>query len=308
MAYCLLGIFGVQIPMLYGEGSKAFIRLQEEIIKESNDLSLFAWQAEATSQKHWGVLALSPNDFSDCADVELWDDPMYNDEFAVTSKGLRVTPVSGGGLRLGRDDTYILNLRCYRQGSDKDLGIFLRKHGCDVYTRVLPEALADVQDSKREITGAKGRMFYISKMVSPVLSVVLGASHRNAIDLSRAKEALKKVNYRLNHEGGIHPVGHWDTQRSMFLTQGMRELSCRLTFEPHSDHEKSPLVLDCTLRDGILSVSFVIGGLGKPAKCRVLQKRNSRGKVVDWLEAKVIQEAVKGQPVYFVAIDVLPVF
>jgi len=27
-AYCLLGIFGVNMPLLYGEGSKAFIRLQ----------------------------------------------------------------------------------------------------------------------------------------------------------------------------------------------------------------------------------------------------------------------------------------
>ncbi|KAI5924952.1 hypothetical protein F4810DRAFT_700414 [Camillea tinctor] len=42
LAYCLLGIFDVNMPMLYGEGSKAFIRLQEEIIKSSNDLSIFA--------------------------------------------------------------------------------------------------------------------------------------------------------------------------------------------------------------------------------------------------------------------------
>ncbi|KAJ2896788.1 hypothetical protein MKZ38_005234 [Zalerion maritima] len=32
-AYCLLGLFDVSMPMLYGEGSKAFIRLQEEIIR-----------------------------------------------------------------------------------------------------------------------------------------------------------------------------------------------------------------------------------------------------------------------------------
>jgi hypothetical protein len=28
LAYCLLGIFGVNMPLLYGEGSKAFLRLQ----------------------------------------------------------------------------------------------------------------------------------------------------------------------------------------------------------------------------------------------------------------------------------------
>lgn len=37
MAYCLLGIFGVNMPLLYGEGDKAFKRLQEQIIKETED-------------------------------------------------------------------------------------------------------------------------------------------------------------------------------------------------------------------------------------------------------------------------------
>ena len=41
-AYCLLGIFDVNMPMLYGEGEKAFLRLQEEIIKQSDDHSIFA--------------------------------------------------------------------------------------------------------------------------------------------------------------------------------------------------------------------------------------------------------------------------
>ncbi|PMD32964.1 HET-domain-containing protein [Hyaloscypha variabilis F] len=42
-AYSLLGIFDVHMPMLYGEGSHAFIRLQEEIIKRSTDHTIFAW-------------------------------------------------------------------------------------------------------------------------------------------------------------------------------------------------------------------------------------------------------------------------
>jgi hypothetical protein len=31
------------MPLLYGEGKRAFIRLQEEIMKETDDQSLFAW-------------------------------------------------------------------------------------------------------------------------------------------------------------------------------------------------------------------------------------------------------------------------
>jgi hypothetical protein len=33
LAYCLMGIFGVNMPLLYGEGMKSFARLQEEILK-----------------------------------------------------------------------------------------------------------------------------------------------------------------------------------------------------------------------------------------------------------------------------------
>ncbi|KAK4457239.1 heterokaryon incompatibility protein-domain-containing protein, partial [Cladorrhinum samala] len=42
-AYCLLGIFGVHMPLLYGEGRAAFRRLQEEIIKQTEDDSIFLW-------------------------------------------------------------------------------------------------------------------------------------------------------------------------------------------------------------------------------------------------------------------------
>lgn len=43
-AYCLLGLFDINMPLLYGEGAKAFARLQHEIIKSSDDESIFAWR------------------------------------------------------------------------------------------------------------------------------------------------------------------------------------------------------------------------------------------------------------------------
>jgi hypothetical protein len=42
-AYALLGILDVNIPLLYGEGPRAFQRLQEEIIKVAEDISILAW-------------------------------------------------------------------------------------------------------------------------------------------------------------------------------------------------------------------------------------------------------------------------
>ncbi|KAI0327198.1 HET-domain-containing protein [Cubamyces sp. BRFM 1775] len=42
-AYSLMGLFGIRMPAVYGEGRQAFIRLQEEILKRIPDQSLFAW-------------------------------------------------------------------------------------------------------------------------------------------------------------------------------------------------------------------------------------------------------------------------
>jgi hypothetical protein len=43
-AYCLMGLFQVNMPLLYGEGRRAFRRLQEEIIRAREDYSIFVWQ------------------------------------------------------------------------------------------------------------------------------------------------------------------------------------------------------------------------------------------------------------------------
>ena len=42
-AYSLLGLFDVNMPLLYGEGKRAFRRLQIEIIKDSRDETILAW-------------------------------------------------------------------------------------------------------------------------------------------------------------------------------------------------------------------------------------------------------------------------
>lgn len=44
IAYSLLGLFDINMPLLYGEGSKAFLRLQGELVKSyPYDHSIFAW-------------------------------------------------------------------------------------------------------------------------------------------------------------------------------------------------------------------------------------------------------------------------
>ncbi|KAI0702352.1 heterokaryon incompatibility protein-domain-containing protein [Cerioporus squamosus] len=74
-AYCLLGIFDVNMPTLYGEGRRAFQRLQEEIMKRSTDTTLFAWgrrfdfdQLQQTNEPvPSGLFSSSPFRFRACA-------------------------------------------------------------------------------------------------------------------------------------------------------------------------------------------------------------------------------------------------
>lgn len=68
IAYCLLGIFDVNMPLLYGEGRKAFLRLELEILKKSDDESIFAWTSLAIMGPS-GLLALWPDAFADSADI-----------------------------------------------------------------------------------------------------------------------------------------------------------------------------------------------------------------------------------------------
>lgn len=59
-AYSLLGLFDVVMLLLYGEGRKAFRRLQEHIIAQTNDETGFPWTSEASITQS-GMLAPWPD-------------------------------------------------------------------------------------------------------------------------------------------------------------------------------------------------------------------------------------------------------
>ncbi|KAI6038192.1 heterokaryon incompatibility protein-domain-containing protein, partial [Pisolithus marmoratus] len=68
-AYSLLGLLGVHMPMLYGEGKNAFRRLQLEIIRTSNDQSIFAWGLTRKFGWSSSILADDPSCFRGCDKV-----------------------------------------------------------------------------------------------------------------------------------------------------------------------------------------------------------------------------------------------
>ncbi|KAK0649143.1 heterokaryon incompatibility protein-domain-containing protein [Cercophora newfieldiana] len=63
VAYSLMGIFDINMPLLYGEGAKAFLRLQEEIMKTTYDHTIFCWSDPSATcfiRFVYGDLAGSP--------------------------------------------------------------------------------------------------------------------------------------------------------------------------------------------------------------------------------------------------------
>jgi hypothetical protein len=167
-AYCLLGLLELNMPLLYGEGKNAFRRLQEEIIRSTADLSIFAWrlktsleleqEAESTSPfSHanyagtpslgrlpvifndiilCGVLAGSAAAFFDCSKYKIRQHGLLR-EFSVTNIGIKIrAQILGKKLGYYGSKGYVLPLNCTLGG--RAIGLCLRQVGHDEYLRADP--------------------------------------------------------------------------------------------------------------------------------------------------------------------------
>ena len=109
MAYSLMGIFDVNMPLLYGEGKKAFTRLQHEIAKISSDESLFAWKDDGLVES--GLFAQSPKAFAESGEVVQISSNDYRythrAPYTVTNRGLAIEVFAGWDSR----STFILDRR-----------------------------------------------------------------------------------------------------------------------------------------------------------------------------------------------------
>lgn len=263
MAYCLLGIFNVNMPMLYGERERAFIRLQEEIMRESNDTSLFAWRAAPDGQAFRGILAQSPSEFANAAGIEHSSDARFDTEFSITNKGIRMNTNLWNA-----DGKPIFPLKC-RLGS-KTLAIHLHQHGAGVYARAMPELLlAGSRNEKtwkaQGITGAVAHMtpLWISKTVSYSVSASISVSHRYGIRLRHGfsfSEYLGATAGSADRPGAktrvawVHPSDHWDSSRELFLTRGGEDFTGEATLSG-ADLENALVLVG--IKDGEPWVSFL---------------------------------------------------
>ncbi|KAK5171454.1 uncharacterized protein LTR77_004599 [Saxophila tyrrhenica] len=95
IAYSLLGIFDVNMPLLYGEGErKAFRRLQKEIIASSPDESIFCWSDEGKKYfEKESILAATPGCFASSTGVKFnaacWSGVEMRPRCEIFNRGIR---------------------------------------------------------------------------------------------------------------------------------------------------------------------------------------------------------------------------
>jgi len=230
LAYCLLGIFDVNMPMLYGEGPRAFIRLQEEIIKSTNDLSIFAFDsgpradtdeplARDMPDVYCHLFAKSPEDFAGCAGlVGTGSDFHWNDAFSLTNRGLHFPRAK---LRVDpRRGSYILPLNCRLSESAAVAHMCLRKVGPWLFSKYLETTHQQSLDVTRE-AHVEIEEAYIIASISATTQLQLQWAGEYAIrisregyDLSRALQVFRRV----------PSSNRWDAARTQLLTRGEKNV------------------------------------------------------------------------------------
>jgi hypothetical protein len=135
-----MGLFSVNMPPLYGEGEKAFLRLQLEILRTSDDESIFAWQDPQNFSG--GLLARSPKAFQESGHVKRFES-FHHDKppYSMTNKGLRMefslVPAAFPWLSiLDADDTFLAPLQCMSEKDHTMLAVFLRCIRGSQFTRI----------------------------------------------------------------------------------------------------------------------------------------------------------------------------
>ncbi|KAF5372196.1 hypothetical protein D9758_004918 [Tetrapyrgos nigripes] len=184
-AYCLLGVFGVSMSPIYGEGGvKAFMRLQQEIIRISDDRSIFAWAAAPAGKAETrGLLARSPYEFRMSGDVQASNVELIGNQssYSFNNNGLHIhlpfNPIPSSSEHFG-EPIFLAHLLCQSKRGGSHLTVYLRKTSGHQYIRCYPDELfltssplpmddvREVTITERLVTGRRVRASNTSRWTS----------------------------------------------------------------------------------------------------------------------------------------------
>lgn len=222
VAYSLFGVFDIHMPLIYGEGDKAFIRLQEAIAHDSTDLSLFAWTSLDNSyprQALHGLFARSPADFRDCDRLLRILSPVTpTEEYSITNKGIRLTARVNGGESPDGEKDFLLNLDCLDSSRQQPDGmhsiVFIRlvrtPHGFVRHWAGLP-----VLVSAAAVQASTPQTVYVPKTITPPQSrdLAMRLCQRFHVD------ATNRTGFALSYTRQ-YPLHLWEPERRAFMTDG----------------------------------------------------------------------------------------
>ena len=194
-AYCLLGIFDIHMPLIYGEGlQKAFVRLQGQLIKEAAELSWLAWDFHNQTLEPGclpGVFAPSPACFISCSDVTVYDADPNVIPIKETNGGLELElPVVRRQGIQGLPDLALIDCR-RRHDVSNVIAIPIIKHGTQYYRDGGP------------IKAVPEERWYGTKKSTVVLSPRRGKMHSRKAESNRFLLAFNSGDFLITH---VSPV------------------------------------------------------------------------------------------------------
>ena len=217
-AYCLLGIFDVNMPLLYGEGKKAFHRLQEEIIRSTPDFSIFAWKiprppsSDSRNRIFCSVLAETPDAFADLGCLErVTHHPLR--EFSISNIGVRTNVPLWDFRNDNHRQQYFLPLDC-SPAWHYVTSIVLRSCGPDHFVREDPYTLKEIKPHER---GRIPREVYLlTKLPRTTLNLPSGGDMSSIIGYTRSGVLQVKVPESITVLEPW-PLGRWECEDHIFF-------------------------------------------------------------------------------------------
>ncbi|KAI3329617.1 hypothetical protein F4824DRAFT_492746 [Ustulina deusta] len=224
VAYCLMGLFDVNMPLLYGEGTKAFIRLQEEILKGSNDHSIFAWKAPEVGSNEVlsGLLAETPHHFTQVENYRPMPPSLSqaSTAWSTTNRGLRLSlfllprqDLDGNEMK----DEYNAVLECaIRHGDEayRSPAIRMRRLYGDQFARVDPQIVERVATPSFESGQDRGSYVTVFVKQRPVYAVPdFMVSFSNILPSSESQGPGHSC-----HITKVWPEKYWDEETATLRT------------------------------------------------------------------------------------------
>lgn len=202
LAYCLMGLFHVHMPMIYGEGGEhAFLRLQEEILKLSDDQSIFAW----TSSHGSGLLASSPAAFSRSGHIVASSKQPDGKLFTFSNKGINIElPMKRVALP-DKEDAFYAVLDCY-ESSDRTTKVGIELAASSdmkgLFYRASTSSLLSVETS--EAVNLRTTRVYVEQS-------------RSTIEVNKCRRYLIRATPSLRENGILLVGGVYDSEGPSFL-------------------------------------------------------------------------------------------